>query len=102
MLAPSRSRTATVIALAMAFGPTIAPAAARVFNQNAQGSIVFPPQPASAPLIRSQPATDNSLDWGYIAIGSGTAAVVLLGVAGTLASGRHRRPPATRRSTSDA
>jgi hypothetical protein len=103
MRSPLARSTAGIIALALALALALtsiaAPASARVFNRNAQGSIVFPQPAPSAPLVGAPHASGAGLDWGYVAIGSGAAALGLLGIAGTLAISRRLRSAPARSTT---
>lgn len=101
MRSPVARTTASIIALTLALALTsiAAPASARVFNRNAQGSIVFPQAAPSAPVAGAPRAGGGSLDWGYVAIGSGTAALALLGIGGTLAISRRLRSAPVRSTT---
>jgi hypothetical protein len=66
-------------------GAIAGPASARTFYFNSNGSLVE--QSNSA---RTDPASGgSSIEWGYLAIGSSAAALILIGI-GAVASGRHR------------
>ncbi|MDQ6729273.1 MAG: hypothetical protein M3022_02940 [Actinomycetota bacterium] len=99
-------RTAGIVSLALALG-VAAPAAARPFNLNQQGSIVSagPAQTYSSnvPAATSHTTSGGISDWGYVAIGSGAASLALIGVGGTRVAGRRRQQPrATQGSTTTA
>lgn len=101
--------TVRIVALALALSSAAAPASARVFNQNAQGSLIFPQQTASAssaPIARPNPGQQTSpgpaptivrvtvpsgFDWGDAGIGAaGGFALSMLGLGAALAiSQRH-------------
>jgi hypothetical protein len=71
--------------VALALGAIAGPASAD-FTSN--GSLVQQPAPSTSPA--ADPASrENSIDWGYVAIGSSVVALVLIGV-GALATGRRR------------
>jgi len=97
--------TAGIIAAALALG-IAAPAGARPFDLNAAGSYV----PAGSSQNRAQSVTltpsranGDISGLGYLAIGTGGAAVALFGIGGTLAASRRRQQPsATRGSTTAA
>ena len=80
-----------IAAIALALG-TVAPAAARPIDLNAQGTNV-PAGLAKEPSV--QPAThhssSNGSDWGYIAAGAGAASLALIGIGGTTVARRQRR-----------
>ena len=82
-------RILAVVAVALALSTTAGPASARTFDFNSNGSLVQQPaqsiSPATAPV-----SGGNSTEWGYVAIGSSAAALVLIGVGGTLTIGRRR------------
>jgi hypothetical protein len=87
--------TAGIAALALALG-TAAPAAARPFITDAQGSNVPAPLIAQPPVqATSHHNNGDGSDWGYIAAGAGAASLALIGIGGTVAGRRQRR---TRRS----
>ena len=109
MLPHRRKRTVRIIALALAVSSAAAPASARVFNQNAHGSLVFPQQTPSAPSVPSpgQPTlpapaptivrvtVPTGFDWGDAGIGAaGGFALAMLGLGAALAiSQRHANHP---------
>jgi hypothetical protein len=83
-------RIAGIAAVALAIGAIAGPASARTFDFNSNGSLVQQPSPStSAPADTA--SGGSSIDWGYVAIGSNAAALVLIGV-GAAATGRHRSP----------
>ncbi len=88
-----------VVAVALALGTTAGPASARTFDFNSNGSLVQQPAPNSSHT--STPAMGgSSFEWGYIAIGSSAAGLVLIAVGGTLTTTRRRqRRQNNRRST---
>jgi hypothetical protein len=106
MLPHRPRRTARIIALALAVSSAAAPASARVFNQNAQGSLVFPQQTSSAPSVRPNPGQQTlpgpaptivrvtvptGFDWGDAGIGAaGGFALAMVGLGGTLALSQRR------------
>jgi hypothetical protein len=99
--------TAGIVAAAVALG-TAGPAGARPFNENAAGSFV-PAGPQQAMAQAATPAPGHAPDsggiseLGYIAIGTGGAAVVLIGIGGTrTASRRRQRTGAASRATTTA
>jgi hypothetical protein len=82
-------RIVGVVAVALALGTIAGPASARTFDFNSNGSLVQ--QPAQSITPRTAPASGgSSIDWGYIAIGSSVAALVLIGVGGAVTIGRRR------------
>ena len=97
---------AGIITAALALG-IAAPAGARPFDLNAAGSFV----PAGSSQTRVQGVAltpganggDDISGLGYLAIGTGGAAVALFGIGGTLAaSHRRQQPRATPGSTTAA
>jgi hypothetical protein len=99
-------RTAGIIAAALALG-IAAPAGARPFDQNSVGSFVpaaSSQRPAQSVTATPSPAGGDDISGlGYLAIGTGGAAVALIGIGGTRAASRRRQQPsATRRSTTAA
>jgi len=94
--------TAGIAALAIALA-TAAPAAARPFDLNGQGSNVPVAVNAQPPVQTAQPPVQTTAhhnnrdgsDWGYIAAGAGAASLALIGIGSTVAGRRQRR---TRRS----
>jgi hypothetical protein len=81
-------RSVGVVAVALALGTTAGPASARPFDLNSNGSFVQTPPPSTAPV--ANPASGGSgVEWGYVAIGSSSATLALIGV-GVVASGRRR------------
>jgi hypothetical protein len=99
--------TAGMIAAALALG-IAAPAGARPFDLNSVGSFVpaaSSQRPAQSVTVTPSPAGGGDISGlGYLAIGTGGAAVALIGIGGTRAASRRRRqqPSATRRSTTVA
>jgi hypothetical protein len=82
-------RIVGVVAVALALGTIAGPASARTFDFNSNGSLVQ--QPAQSITPGTAPASGgSSIDWGYIAIGSSVAALVLIGVGGAVTIGRRR------------
>ncbi len=101
-------RTAGIISAALALG-IAAPAGARPFDLNEQGSYVpaesaqTQAQGVAATTSHTSHTSSGISDWGYVAIGSGAASLALIGVGGTRVAGRRRqRPSATRGSTTAA
>jgi hypothetical protein len=98
-------RTAGMIAAALALS-IAAPAGARPFDQNSVGSFVpaaSSQRPAQSVTVTPSPAGDDVSGLGYLAIGTGGAAVALIGIGGTRAASRRRQQPsASRRSTTAA
>jgi hypothetical protein len=98
-------RTAGIITAALALG-IAAPAGARPFDVNSAGSYV----PTGSSLTSAQGvaltpsrAGGGIPGLGYVAIGTGGAAVALIGIGGTLVASRRRhQPSATRGSTTAA
>jgi hypothetical protein len=78
-----------VIAVTLALGAIAGPASARTFYFNSNGSLIQQPAPSTSPP--ADPASGGTgIEWGYIAIGSSAAALILIGI-GAVASGRHAR-----------
>ena len=102
MLKPGPRTIAVMLAAALALGSAAAPASARLFNRNSQGSITFPPQPSSRSTVSTPPINSGSFDWGELAIGSSATALALLALGGTLARRRPRQRSNPSRSTSKA
>jgi hypothetical protein len=99
-------RTAGIITAALALG-IAAPAGARPFDVNSAGSYV--PTGSSltsaqgVALTPSRAGGGGIPGLGYVAIGTGGAAVALIGIGGTLVASRRRhQPSATRGSTTAA
>ncbi len=117
MLPDRRKRTARIVALALALSAAAAPASARVFNQNAHGSIVFPQQRSSAPSALPNPGqtlpgsaptivrvtVPTGFDWSDAGIGAaGGFALAMLGLGAALAvSQRHANHPQRPTTTPD-
>jgi MYXO-CTERM domain-containing protein len=79
-------RIVGVVAATLAVGATIAgPASARTFYFNSPGSLVQQTSPGTTTTASG----GSGVEWGYIAIGSSAAALVLIGV-GAAATGRRR------------
>jgi hypothetical protein len=97
-------RIVGIITTTLALG-IAAPAAARPFDLNSSGSFVPAGSPSmrqSVPLTPHASAGDIS-ELGYLAIGTGGAAVALVAIGGTLAaSRRHHVASATQQSTTPA
>ena len=74
-----------IVAVTLALGAIAGPASARTFNFNSNGSLVQ--QPTSPGTTTA--SGGSGVAWGYIAIGSSAAALVLIGV-GAAATGRRR------------
>jgi hypothetical protein len=79
-------RIVAVVAVTLALGAIAGPASARTFYFNANGSLVQQP---TSPRITPTASGGSGVEWGYIAIGSSAAALVLIGV-GAAAIGRRR------------
>jgi hypothetical protein len=84
-------RVAGIVSAALALGMA-APAGARPFDLDNQGSYV----PATSAQTQTPSATPGHgaggvSDLGYVAIGSGVAALTLVGVGGTRVAGNRRR-----------
>jgi hypothetical protein len=104
MFCTSKHRnTAAVVAATLALGAA-APASAQPFQLNSNGSFV----PAGAHIQQQGPgparrsshqASGSGVDLGFVALGSGVASVVLIGVGGTLTLSRRQRRAGIRRST---
>jgi hypothetical protein len=92
------SRTVTnrhvagIVSAALALG-VAAPAAARSFDLNDQGSYVpVTSAQTQAPSATADHASGGGIsDLGYVAIGSGAASLMLIGVGGTRVAGRRRQ-----------
>ena len=98
-------RTSGIITVALALG-IAAPAGARL-DLNTAGSFVpsaSSQRPVQSASVTPSPASGDDISGvGYLAIGTGGAAVALIGIGGTRAVSRRRQPPsATRRSTTAA
>jgi hypothetical protein len=103
MFCTSKHRnTAAVVAATLALGAA-APASAQPFQLNSNGSFV----PAGAHIQQqggparssSHQASGRGVDPGFVALGSGVASVVLIGVGGTLTLSRRQRRAGIKRST---
>ena len=79
-------RIAGVLGVVLALATAAGPASARTFDFNSNGSLVQ--QPTSPPITPTA-SGGSGVEWGYIAIGSSAAALVLIGV-GAAAIGRRR------------
>jgi amino acid transporter len=77
-----------IFAVALALGVIAGPASARTFNFNSNGSVVQQPPPSTS-AAANPTSGGSSIDWGYVAIGSGVAALALIGV-GAVTTGRRR------------
>ena len=92
---PSHRHAAGIMAATLALG-IVAPAAARPIDPPG-AAVSSAPAVASHKLITdvragAVPAAGSGVsDWGYVAIGSGAASLVLIGVGGTRAASRRRR-----------
>jgi hypothetical protein len=102
MLKPGPRTIAVMLAAALALSSAAAPASARFFDRNNQGSITFPPQPTSQPTVSTPPSHSGGSDWGELAIGSSATALALLAIGGTLASRRPRKRSTASRSARNA
>jgi MYXO-CTERM domain-containing protein len=89
-------RIVAVVGVMLALATAAGPASAKTFGFNSNGSLVLNSNgshvqgsaPSASP--RANPATSGTgIEWGYIAIGSSAAALVLIGV-GAAATGRRR------------
>jgi hypothetical protein len=91
MLHTHKRITAGIAALAIALA-TAAPAAARPFDLNGQGSNVTV-NPNVQPIVQatSHHSSGDGSDWGYIAAGAGAASLALIGIGSTVAGRRQRR-----------
>jgi hypothetical protein len=78
-----------VVAVTLATGAIAGPASARTFYFNSNGSLVQQPAPSTSPP--ADPASGGTgIEWGYVAIGSSSAALILIGI-GAVASSRTAR-----------
>jgi hypothetical protein len=82
-------RIVGVVAVTLALGAIAGPASARTFYFNSNGSLVLQPAPSTSPPADSA-SGGAGIDWGYVAIGSSAAALILIGI-GAVASA-HTRP----------
>lgn len=101
--AVANRRAAGIVSLALALG-VAAPAGARPFDLNQQGSYVpaasAQARASSVPETTSHTTSSGISDWGYVAIGSGAASLALIGFGGTRVAGRRRQQQVTaQRST---
>lgn len=81
-------RIASSVAVALALGTIAGPASAKTFDFNSHGSLVQQPAPSTSPS--ADPASGGTgIEWGYVAIGSSSAALILIGI-GAVASGHSR------------
>ncbi len=81
-------RIAGSLAVALALGTGAGPASARTFDFNSHGSLVQQPAPSISPS--ADPTSGGTgIEWGYVAVGSSSAALVLIGI-GAVASGHTR------------
>ena len=78
-----------IIAVALAVSVTAGSASARTFDFNSHGSLVQQPAPGISPAT-APTAGGSSVDWGYVAIGASTVALVLTGVCGAVTTSRRR------------
>jgi hypothetical protein len=93
-------RIVVVVAIALALGTIAGPASARTFDFNSHGSLVQ--GPAESVLPAANPAFSGSgsgTPWGYIALGAGVAALVLIGVGAVMTSHRRSHQDEPRRAT---
>ena len=91
MLHTHKRITAGIAALGLALG-TAAPATARPFDLNQQGSNVPAGMNLQPPVqAASHHGSGNGSDWGYIAAGAGAASLALIGIGGTAVGRRQRR-----------
>ena len=82
-------RIVGIVAVALTVAIAAGPASARTFDFNSNGSLVQQPAPSTSPP--ADPASGGTgIEWGYVAIGSSSAALVLIGI-GAVASGRTAR-----------
>lgn len=90
-------RTAAAIAATLALGIAAPAAGARPIDLGPRFQSIAPtPAPATtAHATTSRPAGSDISDWGYIAVGSGVAALALVSVGGTRAATRRRRQRTT-------
>lgn len=87
-------RTAAVIAAALALGIAAPAADASPIDQGPRVSALDWTAPAPATTVHwstSRPNGSDISDWVYVTIGSGVAALALIGAAGTRSTTRRRR-----------
>jgi hypothetical protein len=89
-------RIVGVVAVALTLGAIAGPASARTFYFNSHGSLVQQLAPSTSPPA-DPPSSGTGIEWGYIAIGSSSAALLLIGI-GAVASGHTRSQASTRQS----
>jgi amino acid transporter len=81
-------RIAGSVAVALVLGAIAGQASARTFDFDSHGSLVQQPAPSTSPP--ADPASGGAgIEWGYVAIGSSSAALALIGI-GAVASGQRR------------
>jgi hypothetical protein len=91
MLHTPKRMTAGIAALALALA-TAAPAAARPFDLNGQGSnLTVNPYVQPTVQATSHHSSGDGSDWAYIAAGAGAVSLALIGIGGTVAGRRQRR-----------
>ena len=91
-------RIVGIVAVALALGAIAGPASARTFDFNPNGSLVQQPAPSTSSPGTNRSSAGNSIEWGYIAIGSSAAALALIAAGAGLAVSQ-RRGRRTRHST---
>jgi hypothetical protein len=88
-------RIVAVVAVALALATAAGPASARTFDFNSNGSLVL----NSSASQRANPATGGTgIAWGYIAIGSSAAALMLIGVGAAVTVRRPAREDRSQRA----
>jgi hypothetical protein len=95
----THNRTAALLTAALSLG-IAAPAGARPFDLNARGSLV--PVNINPPAVQSIPSGGGISDLGYVGIGTGGVAVVLIGAGGVMTASRRRRQAAEPRLAAGA
>ena len=86
------------MAVALALGAIAGPASGRTFDFDSNGSLAQQRAPSTAPA--ADPASsENSIDWGYVAIGSSVVALALIGVGAIVAGRRRSRTDRPQRAT---
>jgi hypothetical protein len=80
-------RSIAIIAVALAASTTAGPASARTSDPDSRASLVHQRAPG-IPHAKAPAAARNSIDWGYIAIGSSAVALMLTGVCAAVTTGR--------------
>jgi hypothetical protein len=87
-----------IVAMALALSAIAGPASARTFDFNSHGSLIQQPTPATAPRGDSA-SSASGVDWGYIAIGTTTAALALIGIGAVTSGRRHSHKDRPQRAT---